>query len=139
WMPGIDTGDRERRRIEPRALERLYVEVVGRAAPEYAIAVHVDEHHRYLEQGVGRDIEAARLHIDCDRQVAAKTPRHESRRGSICGGERGGQRITHAPIVTQRPLTRRAAMPCAHLRATARARLCRKDNARVRPRAPAGA
>ena len=45
----------------------------------------------------------------------------------------------HAPIVTQRPLTPRAAKRCAHLRATARARRCRKDNAPALPRAPAGA
>jgi len=66
-VPGIDTGHRQRHRIEPGAIEGLDVKVVGFATAQRAIALHVDEHDCDLEQRVGPDVEAARLHIDRDR------------------------------------------------------------------------
>ena len=70
----VDPGDRERRRIEARAGERLHVEVVSGAALQCAVAVDVDEHGRDLQQCIGRGLKAAGFHIDRDRQVTAEAP-----------------------------------------------------------------
>ena len=133
-MPGIDARDRQRCRIEPCALEGLHVEVVGRAAPQRAIAVHVDEHQGDLEQRIRRDVEPARLHIDRHRQVTAKAPRHERRRGGgrHCGSW-GGLRVAHAGW----PVRPRYARRCARRRAAAPVRRSRKDSAAAPPTARA--
>ena len=78
-VKGIDAGDRERGGIQPPACEGLHVEVMGGAAFQGAVAVHVDEHRRDLEQCIGRGVKAAGLHVDGHRQVAAEAPRHERR------------------------------------------------------------
>ena len=78
-VKGIDARDRERGGIEPPAFERLDVEVMSGAAFQAAVAVHVDEHRRDLEQRIGRRVKAAGLHVDGHRQVAAEAPRHERR------------------------------------------------------------
>jgi len=53
---------------------------MGGTAFQQALAVHVDEHRRDLEQRVGRGVKAAGFHVDGHRQVAAEAPRHERRR-----------------------------------------------------------
>ena len=81
-MVRIDAGDRQRRRIQARSREGLYVVAVGFAAAQCAAVVHVDERRGDLQQGIGRGMKATALNIDHHRQIAAETPRHE--RGTGC-------------------------------------------------------
>ncbi|MEY3713616.1 MAG: hypothetical protein RL321_1236, partial [Pseudomonadota bacterium] len=67
-MKRVDTGDRERSRLDVRASEGLYVITVCGAANQRAIGRNVDEDRCDLEQCIRGAIETTGLDIDDDRQ-----------------------------------------------------------------------
>jgi len=76
-MVGVDAVDLERRCLHVRSLERLHVVAVAFAGHHRAVGLHLHEHRRDLEQGVGRGIESPGLHVHHHGQEPAEAPGHE--------------------------------------------------------------
>ena len=68
----VDAVDRERGRVDARAVKRLHVIAQGRSRAQFAAGRHLDEDRSQFEQCVGGRIEAAGLDVDHDRQEAAE-------------------------------------------------------------------
>ena len=68
----VDSSDRQRRRVEPRAMKRLHVIAQRRARSQRAERRHLDHHCRELEQCVRCRVETTGLDIDHDGQETAE-------------------------------------------------------------------
>jgi hypothetical protein len=53
---------------------------VGRTSAQRTVRVHLNENRGYLEQRIGRRMEASRLNIDDHGQKTSKASRHEASR-----------------------------------------------------------
>ena len=96
WMTGIDTRELERGGLDVGARERLHVTSVGLPRAPAPLLVAFDQDRGDLEQRVGVRIEAAGLHVDDDREIAAKT------RPDRGGPEPGGRPSPGPPDLARR-------------------------------------
>jgi hypothetical protein len=102
-VPRIDLVDLERGRIEPRVLERTYVEGVRLAAMQATVGVDFDQYRGDLQQCIGAAVKTAGLHIDHDRQESAKPPGHQRRSAGGGGGGRFWRWLAHAEGRSRQP------------------------------------
>src|SRR3569623_1797644 len=73
WVIGVDTRKGKRGWSEAGARERQHVTRKGFVAMEATVLVQAERDGGNFQQRIGLRIEAARLHIDGDRQVAPVT------------------------------------------------------------------